>query len=77
MQSFLSFTSLGISAGLFIYGQEASIIPPQYQFPIILALMAAGVVIAYVGVRSGKARSEEDVVKLASEVIKLTKGDAK
>jgi len=77
MQSFLSFTSLGISAGLFIYGREGNIIPADLQFPIILALIAAGVVIAYAGVRSGKAKSEEDVVKLASEVLKLTKGDAK
>jgi hypothetical protein len=77
MQSFLSFTSLGISAGLFIYGREAHIIPLGLEFPIILALIAAGVVIAYAGVRSGKAKSEEDVVKLASEVLKLTKSEVK
>jgi len=68
MSGLLAISSLGISASLYIYGVEAEIIPRDFRFIIILALMAAGVVIAYVGVRAGKTRADEDVAKVVSEV---------
>ena len=71
MSGFLSFSSLGISAGLFLYGVQTEIIPDGFRFIILLALMVSGVVIAYTGVRSSKGTSESDVAKIASEVAKL------
>jgi len=77
MSGFLSFSSLGISAGLFLYGVETDIIPEGFQFILLLALMVSGVVIAYTGVRSSKGTSESDAVKIASEVAKLVGGGPK
>jgi hypothetical protein len=71
MPSFLAFSSLGISAGLYIYGVESGIIPEEFHFAIILILMAAGIVISYSGVRAGKAPSEQETAKAASEALKL------
>ena len=71
MSGFLSFSSLGISAGLYLYGAQTEIIPEGFRFILLLALMISGVVIAYTGVSSGKAASDGDAVKIASEVAKM------
>lgn len=68
MSGLLAISSLGISATLYIYGVESDIIPSDFRFIIIVALMAAGVVIAYVGVRASKTRADEDVAKVTAEL---------
>jgi len=39
--------------------------------------MAAGIVISYSGVRAGKARSDQETVKVASEALKLLSAEKK
>ena len=48
-------SAYAVSAGLIIYGITAKIIPKEYQFPLIIAWAAIGIVLAFVGVlRKGR-----------------------
>mgnify|MGYP006281151477 CR=1 FL=1 len=69
--SLLALSSLGISAGLYIYGVENAIIPDGLRFIILLALMVSGIVISYFGVRSGQGITEQDATDIASKALEM------